>query len=143
MKLELKHIKGYLDTKLKGIDEQGNQVEIVGVKNETYFINSGNTYAYGDIQSFKPILRPLSDLTKEIKNGTIKFIPAEVLFSVDNSELEEFRTYGKIPEYWKDSLKVKPLYYDFYQVQLLFEWHFDVFGLIEKGLAIDINNLKN
>ena len=24
----------------------------------------------------------------------------------------------------------------------LLEWHFDVFGLIEKGLAIDINTLK-
>jgi len=32
-----------------------------------------------------------------------------------------------------------------HQLQLfekLFEWHFDVFGLIEKGLAIDINTLK-
>jgi hypothetical protein len=26
--------------------------------------------------------------------------------------------------------------------QLLFKWHFDVFGLIEKGLAIDINTLS-
>ena len=25
----------------------------------------------------------------------------------------------------------------------LFEWHFDVFGLIEKGLAVDINTLQN
>ena len=24
----------------------------------------------------------------------------------------------------------------------LFEWHFDVFGLIEKGIAIDINTLN-
>ena len=27
--------------------------------------------------------------------------------------------------------------------QKLFEWHFDVFGLIEAGLAIDINTLNN
>ena len=26
-------------------------------------------------------------------------------------------------------------------IEKLFEWHFDVFGLIEKGLAIDINTL--
>ena len=25
----------------------------------------------------------------------------------------------------------------------LFEWHFDIFGLIEKGLAIDINTLSD
>lgn len=26
--------------------------------------------------------------------------------------------------------------------QLLFKWHFDVFGLIEKGLAVDINTIE-
>ena len=26
--------------------------------------------------------------------------------------------------------------------ELLFEWHFDVFNLIEKGLALDISTLK-
>ena len=28
------------------------------------------------------------------------------------------------------------------EVQKLLEWHFDVFGLIEQGLAIDINTIK-
>ena len=28
------------------------------------------------------------------------------------------------------------------QWQKLFEWHFDVFGLIDAGLAIDINTLE-
>ena len=27
-------------------------------------------------------------------------------------------------------------------MEILFEWHFDVFGLIDKGLAIDINSLN-
>ncbi len=27
-------------------------------------------------------------------------------------------------------------------VKKLFEWHFDIFGLIPAGLAIDINTLK-
>ena len=28
-------------------------------------------------------------------------------------------------------------------LEKLYEWHFDVFGLIEKGLAVDFNTLKN
>ena len=34
-----------------------------------------------------------------------------------------------------------PLQYSYRVVELLFRHHFDVFGLIEKGLAIDINTL--
>jgi len=39
--------------------------------------------------------------------------------------------------------KINP-YSDFkyWEMQVLLKWHFDVFGLIEKGLAIDINTLK-
>lgn len=33
-------------------------------------------------------------------------------------------------------------YLPFGVIQKLFEWHFDVFGLIDAGLAIDINTLN-
>jgi len=132
--LELKHIKGYLDTKLKGIDEQGNQVEIVGVKNETYFINSGNTYAYGDIQSLKTILRPLSDLRKD-EFFDLYMDLCESLEMVNCANL---------------LLALEKEYYytiDIQKYHILEDWmnknHFDwKHNLIEKGLAIDINNLN-
>lgn len=71
MKLELKHLAGYLPYGLRAFDYLNQQVKIIGLKNETYFIEGGNIYAYGDIKDCKPILRPLLDLTT---NGTSMFI---------------------------------------------------------------------
>ncbi len=100
----------------------------------------------------KPILRPLSDLTKEIEFEGEKIIPYKELkkdFLMEG--LLEFKTtvYG-----WTGFTDNKnnhiPIYMDgkimpecgFGTIQKLFEWHFDVFGLIERGNAIDINTLK-
>jgi hypothetical protein len=77
----------------------------------------------------KPILRPLSDLTKSIEHNGEKFVPQDILNHLD---LEWVIT--------SDNLVMKMNYED---VLKLLEWHFDIFGLIEKGLAIDINTLKN
>lgn len=144
MKLELKHITPYLPFKLKCYEPRFNEKHtILGlIKNEIYIgdEDSINSFVLDD-ETF-PILRPLSDLTKEIEVNGKKFIPAEILFSVENDELQDFKDFGKIPEYWKDAIKIKPKWYDYYQVEFLFEWHFDVFGLIENKLAIDINTLQ-
>ncbi|WP_262246969.1 hypothetical protein [Parapedobacter soli] len=69
----------------------------------------------------KPILRPLSQLTQEIECNGQKFVPSKAL-SMWN--LEEI-TVQDIPH-----IPVN-LY------ELLLKWHFDVFGLIEAGLAIE------
>ena len=85
-------------------------------------------------EDFKPILRPLSDLTKEIEvNGEV-FTP---LYWIDKN-LNHDKSMGLVigsngfveMNHWVEFEK-------------LFEWNFDVFGLIEKGLAIDINNIDN
>ena len=62
MKLELKHIAHYLTYEIQVLNSFGEINKIIGLKNETYFIDNGNTYAYGDILDCKPILRPMSDL---------------------------------------------------------------------------------
>ncbi len=133
MKLELKHLAPYLPYRVKGLDEQQNQIEVIGVKNETYFIDSGNNYAYGDIQRLKPILRPLSDLTKEIEVNGEKFVPIDWIDKNHNAN-----NYAPCAIMLDGTIELG-FYKDF---QKLFEWHFDVFGLIEKGLAIDINTLN-
>ncbi len=78
-------------------------------------INISNVMAYvdNDINS-KPILRPLSDLTnyKGIFHNWEYIINTELSCDIT----------------W-------------YEWEALFEHHFDVFGLIEKGLAIDKNTL--
>ena len=81
----------------------------------------------------KPVLRPLSDLSKKIKHNNETLIPTRVL---------ELRL-GINDEYfgWDDhKTLLEWLSYD--AVKLLLEWHFDIFGLIPEGLAVDMNTIK-
>ena len=79
---------------------------------------------------YKPILRPLSDLIKEIEINGEKFVP--------NNKLNDMYGQSLITH---DYLHlVLPIICEPYiLVRQLFEWHFDVFGLIKQGLAVDIN----
>jgi len=71
----------------------------------------------------KPILKPLSDLKrKDIKN-------MKDVVNVDYSELKVLLK----------EINLQELSYEFFM--RLVEKHFDVFGLINKGLAIDKNTL--
>jgi len=123
MKLELKHIKGYLDTGLEMMDTASNRKWKL------------NIYHFSSIGFFdKPILRPLSDLTKEIEVNGEKFVPVEV-FGYEEEITTDF------------IFKIDGSYYEitempFDVIQKLLEWHFDIYGLIEANLAIDINTLK-
>lgn len=76
----------------------------------------------------KPILRPLSDLTKEITNDGETFVPIEQIDGWD-TVAAKLITKGNINNapYWV--------------VQNLLSWRFDVFNLIESGEAIDVNTL--
>lgn len=136
MKLELKHILPYLGSELEVFDALNQKVKIIGFKDQTYFIENGSRYAYADIQDCKPILRPLSDLTKEIDVNGEKFVPIEKVQDWNTSIdfAKEFKALLE-DERWLSTTS-------YLLVELLFEWHFDVFGLIEKGLAIDINTLE-
>lgn len=131
MKLELKHLAPYLPYELKGLVEwihknKTHCVKLYGIlENNLQIENPYGGFDYCDIEDFKPILRPLSDLTKEIEVNAEKFVPI-IQTDIDipfTSDLYFLVAYG--------------------DVQKLLEWHFDVFGLIEKGLAIDINTLNH
>jgi len=118
-KLELKHIAPYLPYKLKA-KQFGKTLEMVCQPHKdnhiALFAILVNTQA-------KPILRPLSDLTKEIEHNGKKFVPLDRLTSRGFA----LANYRKLP---------------YGDIEKLFEWHFDVFGLIDQGLATDINQLK-
>ena len=78
----------------------------------------------------KPILRPLSDLTKEIEVDGEKFIPLYRLQNIDRGfVLSDFDVYGY------ENLKYSVM-------EKLFEWHFDALGLIPAGLAMDENTFN-
>lgn len=148
MNLELKHLSPYLPYSLK-IE---HPTMLVGKRKISELKNLGQTNIeishrlYVQISNCKPILRPLSDLTKEIEVMGKKFVPIEVL----NNML--FTKHSKL-EYYDSELCNGALLFSTNikgynilsmneKVQKILEWHFDIFGLIEKGLAISIHDVE-
>ena len=124
MKIELKHLTPYLPY---GLVWSVSEVDDNRPYNrEMTLLNIRELIGY---TQRKPILRPLSDLTETIEHGNERFTPS---FRID-----ENCSKGDEPNYqsliddprWCHSL---PNYIHVY----LLQWHFDVFGLIDKGLAI-------
>jgi len=83
------------------------------------------------IWMFRPILRKKSDLSQE------EFDELYLIWRengrTDNSFSEQV---NKSSFYWftKDLIFIN---FPYFLVEKLFEWHFDVFGLIDDGLAIE------
>ena len=113
------------------------------------------------IEQIKPIVRPLSDLTKEIEHKGEKFVPiielAKVAFT--NSRYSFKLSEGLDKFVWIDDdwnnfkfyFEGYNFHYDGYNrfipnqfklYQKLIEWHFDIADLISKGEAIDVNTLE-
>lgn len=88
-------------------------------------IPKNNNDAY-EISSCRLILRPLSDLTKEIEHNGEKFVPTKALSMWDLEGIT--------------AIDIPHIPVNLYE--LLLKWHFDVFDLIGQGLAIDINTLE-
>lgn len=159
MKLELRHLAPYLLHRLKAKNCFNEIVEVKGIQfgNESCnnvlwtFVKNGD-YLQGYLYQCKPILRPLSDLTKKIEHNGKRFVPIDWLFENVNEKLrfsdDRFMDYddGKskdilhysIYDVFSDSITIDEI---LILTNKIFEWHFDVFSLIEKGLAIDINTL--
>jgi|688.fasta_scaffold780922_2 hypothetical protein len=99
-----------------------------------------------ELDLVKLIFRPLSDLTKEIEVNGERFYPLEKLTEIFGGRPISFDGncfYTKIQEsVVRKKEDAVPLHFSQLDAfNKLFEWHFDVFGLIENGLAIDINTL--
>ena len=134
MKIEIKHLAPYLPYKLMAytmFDRTPLFREIVP-SNIMAFVD-------GDTEA-KPILRPLSDLTKEIDVDGEKFVPMERIpreIGIEWCDLysESMDCLENHPD------KVLMMPYEIFQV--LLKLHFDVFGLIPAGLAVDINEVQS
>jgi hypothetical protein len=142
-KLELKHLAPYLPYDLR--------LERISYKHERFKTLTGyDLCPDGEIDNIKLILRPLSDLTKEIEVNGEKFVPIERLTKIFGGRPISFDGncfYTKIQEsVVRKKEDLVPLHFSQLDAfNKLFEWHFDIFGLIEKGLAIsyiDINTLN-
>lgn len=125
MKLELKYLVPYLPYKLK-VNHFGTiKILNCGQGSSKHWVGVTSGLKYQDFVKFAPILRPLSDLRNNIEINGERFIPRDTLNFMYPSE-----SIGLNPASWSYRVIVK-----------LFEWHFDVFGLIKNELAVDINTL--
>lgn len=128
MKLELKHLAPYLPYSLifqhTIIDKT---LEMIGIENRPNLrVRLTDGLYVCERETLKPILRPISDLDKEISFfGGIPFIP------INRINMNCYR--------WilvNDFSEIKIETYNF-----LIEHHFDIFGLIPAGLAVSIHDV--
>lgn len=148
MKLEPKHLFPYGPYSLKVIMEgKKTNVAWMSTKNIAVIRPDGIgeykriAWRYAHL-NIKPILRPLSDLTKEIAHNGETFCPLNILSRMYKTGWKWLPNELHLFASWDDHNKhYRSPTLEMYQK--LYEWHFDVFGLIEKGLAIDINTLNN
>ena len=136
---DLKLISKYLGYKTKCIlkTEKYNYDGMISVLSPPYVLDF-----YNNECEIKLILRPLSDLSKnanrkDFANKTylheLQFILSEIYSEIDIIAFIQKIKYSS-PDF---ILKQVP----YFVLQKLIEWGFDVFGLIESGLAIDKNSL--
>ena len=90
------------------------------------------------------LLYPLDRLTKEIEHNGERFVPIEKLAEnyrkdYPNSENTKSRSIATIKMLlleWDNDAEREKMHIDYWIIELLFEWHFDVFNLIPQGLAL-------
>lgn len=123
MKLELKHLAPYLPYGLKGIEKEYKVVqELIGLDAYGFTLEDGE---YDGLERFKPILRPLSDLEKDEYKLIYEYeTDFESIYSWTLLDAETRLCEKMSFELWQD----------------LFAHHFDIFGLIDKDLAIPYEN---
>lgn len=128
MKLEFKHLAPYLPYGLKVKYQTKSAMpptieKVTGIdKNEAItFYDSPNPYKQTNFSYIKPILNPMTSLSKE----QIEILSIDLKITIKYSKSKDFLSRMS---YW-DSI-------------FLLENHFDIFGLIEKGLAISIHDVE-
>ena len=117
--LELKDICGYLPYGLRIMRPPTNVpviAELLDIRKDFTILGAGH------IDTYRAVLRPMSDLTKEITHRGEKFVP---LLALDKLNCFPISDTDKALRYY-DKLN---------------EWMFDYRGLISAGLAIDVNTL--
>jgi hypothetical protein len=161
MKLELKHLALYLpyDLKCKSttilFGEEDNGIYEMGLISMRGVLKGTG----------KPILRPLSDLTNSL-NLFVEIFSLCTSINYTKNEIKDIfdlrspsRNYYLLTElnrqisvsydhdlrvfrYFDSKGESNQMKSQLELFNVLFKNHFDIFGLIEKGLAIDINTIK-
>lgn len=96
-----------------------------------------------DLRFIKPIVRPLSDLTKEITHNGETFVPlVKYMTEWFGEPCEDFNEF-EMCDIEKSFLSVLRKYEMRTQKELefLYEYNFDIYDWIKDGLAVDINTI--
>ena len=121
-------------------------------------------FSFNELTEIVLCLRPLSHLTKEIEHNGERFVPITELAKLYHTPSKYAVThYDDIKDFGYVGIKINCyvensdsryseysiysdeliLHNEYRVIQKLLSWHFDVFGLIPAGLAIDINTLES
>lgn len=150
--MKIEHAAAYLPYGLK-CEILNYQNDYVGEKYGTmkgfYMLGDIPHYMFGDrsvagkdSSLFKPILRPLSDLTKEITENGKTFVPMfhisqEYKYALEDPAFEyQHSVYKEVKEELLSGIICQKHF------NSVLSWHFDIFGLIDKNEAIDVNTLE-
>lgn len=157
--LTIKHLAPYLPYGLSTEYKLGSVISLIDAKDEvrTKVLTASNVDFV--LNFCKPFLRSLSYLTKEIEVNGEKFVPIHRLkqggtdivdFYVENGNYSCYDNEGH--ETFYDSKRMcffncyrgdlREFQEQYNAFQKLLEWHFDIFSLIDAGLAVDINTVK-
>ena len=139
MKLELKHWTSYLPYNVNLKSNEGRIPSVMTGIQYPYIECTLEHNIANHFSNFSLILRPLSDLTKEIEVDGEKFIPIENL-GYDKEYRVTFYEKGRYFYVYRNGIHV--ICFQGEMIDLLLSWHFDIFGLIDAGLAVDINTVK-
>ena len=145
MKLELKHLAPYLPYVLKmASNTKGRSAYVITIKRRLKAIEI-LTPELIDVMLFlnrKPILRPLSDLTKEIEVNGERFVPIDYLSNFTNEHLMFDRTQQVIEYLYIEQSQDYVFQLPYELIQKLIEWHFDIFSLLDNNLAINYYDIN-
>ena len=158
-KLELKHLAPYFPYGLNceilnyNSDYVGKRFGVIKgyyfYAGEPHYMFNGKDVAGKDTSLFKPILRHLSGLNVMFEHNDVQISPllelAKKLYNKEPESFDSMSTCIKWVDYQIIEQVKEPKGYDnipHWSFQDLIKWHFDVFGLIDTGLAVDINTLS-
>ena len=142
MKLELKYLASYLPYSLKGIDEVNNYYSLYSLDSRMHDFDlwiDENFQKFSGLGNIKPILFPLSALTKEMyyklsaKNENDDF---GFFYGKNNGDFDK-RDYIYRQGYSGKTYMLEDGYcqFPYEMMDFFFKNKFDVFGLIDAGLA--------
>lgn len=137
MELQIEHIAPYLPYGLKGVLKIEHRAVVrlaiqTNNKNKEWGISD---FIYGCL----PILRPISDLKKEIDFNGQKVVPIDAAIPYKEEWHDFVKSQRQLLEDCLDYGYIDLIPYG--QMKTLLSMHIDIFGLIPQGLAIDINTL--